>query len=200
MKSVITLVAAAHAAVALASFVAVRGVSRTLEDIARQGGGIATFSEGMVDATRWPLIAAWIAAGVSVAALLVARRNATQDRRPVRSAALVAIAIGAGVGGVLVFRGIVTFLTHAITPPGASPAVVLGRVTSASWITALCFAAAIAVALVSLRTRATMGVAVLAVVISLGVSAAMIVTLRDLSAVHEDVLQGDLRRFRAELR
>jgi hypothetical protein len=184
MKSAITLISAAHAAVALASFLAVRGVSRTLDEMSRVGGGIATFSEGIADAARWPLVAAWVAVAASILALLLARRDVPQDR-PMRSAALASVAIGAGVAAVFVFREAVTFIGNAMLPPGTTAEIVLGRLTSASAVTAVCFAAAILVAVLSLRTRVAMRVAVLAVVVSLGVSATMIVTLRDLSLAYQ---------------
>ncbi|HVE70076.1 MAG TPA: hypothetical protein VNI54_01810 [Thermoanaerobaculia bacterium] len=199
MKSAISLIAVAHAAVALASFVAVRGMITTLDELARQGGGIATFSEGMVNAVRWPVVATWIAVGLSVLALIVARRNAAEER-PMRGAAFAAIAIGGGLAGVFVFLEAAMLLHRAIVPPGVPFTEVAGRLTSASWITALCFVAAVAVALLSLRARVPMRVAVAAVLISLGVSAMAIVTLGEISAIHEDVMKGDLTRFRAELR
>lgn len=202
MKGLISLIAAAHAVVALASFFAVRGMSRTIHELEQVGGGLGTFSEGVVSSARWPLIAAWIAVVVSFLALLLARRNEPQER-PVRSAVLAAIAIGAGIAAVFAFREVPALIVYAMIPPGGSAGAVLEGVTSASWITALCFVVAIGVAVMALRTRAAMHVAVLAVVVSLGVSATMIVTLRDLSGVYEDVLKGDterLRALRAELR
>jgi hypothetical protein len=202
MKSLISLIAAAHAAVALASFFAVRGMSRTIHELEQVGGGIATVSEGVVSSARWPLIAAWIAVVASVLALLLARRNEPQER-PVRSAVLAAIAIGAGIAAVFAFREVPALIAYAIIPPGGPASAIREGLTSASWITALCFAAAIGAAVMALRTRAAMHVAVLAVVVSLGVSATMIVTLRDLSGIYADVLKGDterLRALRAELR
>ena len=193
MKSAITLISAAHAAVALASFVAVRGVSSTLDGIRRMGGGIGDYSAGVADAVRWPLIAAWIAVGVSLLALLVARRNGPQER-PVRTVALAAVAIGAGVAAVFTFRGLTTFITTAMLPPGATG--VMERLTAAAAITVVCFVAALLVAVMSLRARATMSVAVLAVVVSLGVSATMIVTLRDVSATYQSIAAGDLSHLR----
>jgi hypothetical protein len=183
MKNAMTLISAAHAAVALASFLAVRGVSRTLNEMSRVGGGIATYFDGVENATRWPLIAAWVAVAVSVLALLLARRNEPQER-PMRSAALAAVAIGAGIAAVFAFREVVTFIQDGMRPPGTSREIVFGHLTSASIITAVCFAAAIQAALLSLRTRVARRVAVLAVVVSLGVSATMIVTLRDLSLTY----------------
>lgn len=201
MKGSISLIAGAHAAVALASFVAVRGMSRTLVEVKELGRAIDTVSEGVVAAARWPLVAAWLAVGVSLVVLLLARRDEPQER-PVRSVVLAAVAIGAGIAAVFAFRTVPDVILHAMIPPGGPASAVAQGLTSASWITALCFAAATAAAVMALRTRAAMHVAVLAVVVSLGVSATMIVTLRDLSGVYEDALKGDstpLRALRAEL-
>ncbi|HYC87657.1 MAG TPA: hypothetical protein VEO54_00470 [Thermoanaerobaculia bacterium] len=195
MKSAITLISAAHAAIALASFLAVRGLSRALDDIVRVGGGIDTWSEGVSAAARWPLVAAWVAVAASLLALLLARRDVPKDR-PMRSAVLAAVAIGAGIAAVFVFREAVTFITQGMLPPGTRPEIIFGHLTSASAITAVCFAAAILVALLALRMRATMHLAVLAVVVSLGVSATMIVTLRDLSASYDGVAMGRVTRLR----
>jgi hypothetical protein len=189
MKGSISLIATAHAAVALASFVAVRAVSRAMDGLTRQGGGLGDLSEGITDAARWPMMAAWIAVGASLITLLMLRRTAPRDR-PVLTAVLSAIAISASVAAVFVFRATTTFVAYGILPPGVGASAIFGRLTAASAITALCFAGAIAVAVMARRSRVTMSVAVLAVVVSLGVSVTMIVTLRDVSAQFQSIAAG----------
>lgn len=92
---------------------------------------------------------------------------------------------------VFVFRALSSFILNAILPGTASPVpVIMGRLTSASAITAVCFAAAVVMAVLAFRSRAALRVAVFAAVISLGVSAALIVTLRDLSAHYQTIAAG----------
>jgi hypothetical protein len=117
------------------------------------------------------------------------RGDAPQER-PVRTATLAAIAIGAGIAPVLVFRAAATFIAYGMLPPGEAVGEMFTRLTSASAVTAFCFAAAAVIAVTALRTRVTKSVAVLAIVVSLGMSAAMLVTLRDMTARFEHVAQG----------
>lgn len=183
MKSAITWISAAHAGVALASFLAVRamvGVFDLVSPFDGTGLGPELMTE-VARAARWPMVAAWVAAAASIVALLLARGAAPEERSR-RSAALAAIAIAAGVAAVLAFRTTATFITYGILPPGEAVGHVFGRLMSASTITALCCAAALVVAVMALRTRATMRLAVVTVVVDLGVSAAVVVMMRDLSA------------------
>jgi hypothetical protein len=190
MKGTLSLIAGAHAAVALATLMAVRGLSRSLDTIDRYGGiGSIDFWGAAAEAARWPIIATWIAVGASLVALTMLRGDAPQER-PMRTATLAAIAIGAGLAAVLVFRASATFIAYGMLPPGQAVGRVITRLTSASAVTAICFAAAAVIAVTMLRTRVAKSVAVLAVVLSLGMSAAMLVTLRDMTARFEHVAQG----------
>lgn len=183
MKGSVSLIAGGHAAVALGSFVAVYGLSRSLDGLARYGGtGFPDFLEAVVSAARWPMVAAWIAVGVSLLALLMLRGAPAPQERSPGTAVLAAVAMGAGVAAVLIFRTTATFIAYGHLPPGVAVGQTFRSLTSAGAMTALCFAAAVAVAVMARRACVTKRVTVLAVVLSLGVSAAMIVTLRDLSA------------------
>ena len=193
MKNAITWISAAHAVVALTSFLAVRGVWHIFDDIGRRYAGVGTGPElvaGIAQLARWPMIAACGGAAVSVAALLFARGAAPQER-PARTALQAALAIGAGAGSVVVFRAAATFSTAAILPGTAEPLPVIAtRLWVASAISAICFAAAALMAVLAFRSRAAMPVTVLAVAISAGASAAMVVTMRDLSARHHSIAHG----------
>jgi hypothetical protein len=190
MKGTLSLIAGAHAAVALATLMAVRGLSRSLDTAARYGiGAGADFWGAAAEAARWPIIATWVAVGASLVALTMLRGDAPQQR-PMRTATLAAIAIGAGLAAVLVFRASATFIAYGMLPPGEAVGRTITRLTSASAVTAFCFAAAAVIAVTTLRTRVAKSVAVLAVVLSLGMSAAMLVTLRDMTVRFEHVAQG----------
>ena len=194
MKGSISLIAVAHAAVALASLAAVYGVSSAVDGLARHGGGIGDLSAGIAGATRWPTIAAWVAVVASLAALAMMRRREAPEEGSMRTATLAAIAIGAGIAPVLIFRSTSMFIAYGILPPGEAVGEVIRTLTWAGAVTALCFAAALAVAVKAFRSRAAMPVALLAVVLSLGVSATMIVTLRDVNARFGAVANGALLR------
>ncbi|HUR79367.1 MAG TPA: hypothetical protein VM733_01280, partial [Thermoanaerobaculia bacterium] len=145
MRGTLSLIAAAHATVALASLAAVRGMSRSLDAIARNGGAI-DFWGAAAEAARWPVIAAWIAAGASLVAIVMLRRDTSQER-PILTATLAAIAIGAGIAPVLVFRATAMFIAFGMLPPGDAMGGMFTQLTAASAVTTLCFAAAVVVAL-----------------------------------------------------
>ncbi len=183
MKSAMTWIAGAHAAMALGALIAVFGVSRSLDEIQRFGGiGFPDVLQGIADAARWPIAAAWIAAGMSLVALVMLRRGSTPNLTSARTILLAAIAIAASVTAVLVFRGTAAFIAYGHLPPGAAVGWTFRALTFATAAAALCFAAAASVTITARRARVSMRAAIFAIVISLGVSTAMIVTLRDLSA------------------
>jgi hypothetical protein len=196
MKNALTLIAAAHAGIALASFVAVRGIGRLLDDIARQPAAAGDFSAGIVAVAQWPMIAAWIAIAASLVALLLTRRAGAEVRSS-RAAGgwLTVLGIVLGAASVLAFRGVADYLSYALKPGRLLYLTeVAERLTPASAITALCAVAAMVSAFLAFRSRAAMRVTVFAVVVSLGVSAAIIVTMRDLRAhYHYTANGGQLR-------
>jgi hypothetical protein len=212
----IAVIAAAYAGIALAAILAVRSLNQTLVEMARIGGGIRGLSEGILEAARWPAAAAWIAAIASLVILLLAVPAAKRQRAEGGGSGralpwLAAVALAAGAAAVLLFRTAMEFVTAAVFP-GAQlggqslHAAIASRLLSTEWIAAACCVMAVVVGIVALRAAPSRGAfraAVFSLVLSLGVSSALIVTLRDLSGIYEDVLKGDTGRLhavRAELR
>ena len=166
-------------------------------------------------AVRLPIAAAWIAAIASfvllVLAVPAAKRQAAEGGSARALPWLAALALAAGATAALLLRGAMNFVLEAVIPgaqlDGQSiSAAITSRLLSTGVIAAVCFAIAVAVGIVALRSAPSRGAfraAVFALVVSLGVSSALIVTLRDLSGVDEDVLKGDTKRLlalEAELR
>jgi len=183
----IMLVAAAYSGIALASLAAVWSFGRTFDEL-RRGGGIDVISRGLWQASRLPLASAWLTIGISMvalAAMLFARRS--DETRPAASPWLAAVAIAAGVGAVVLFRALTSFLLD-VSIPERQPA---------SWLTAenvdgavrisflvagagcvACFLTAIALAVVSSRRRAERSrFAVVVLVVSLVAAAALAANL-----------------------
>jgi hypothetical protein len=196
----IALVAAVYAGIALASILGVRSFNLTLEEMSRIGGGIRGISEGILEAARLPTAAAWIAAVASfvflVLAVPAAKRQAAEGASARALPWLAALALAAGAAAALLFRAAMEFVATAALPGaqlgGQSPdAAIAARLLSTGVIAAVCFAVAVAVGIVALRSAPSRGAfraAVFALVVSLGVSSALVVTLRSLSDRYERIL------------
>jgi hypothetical protein len=195
MRYATSLVAGAYAVLALASLVALRNISGLLEEAARYSGLIVDFWPGVVAAARWPTVAAWIAVLATVAAMLTLRRTADRSSH---TGWLAVIAILAGVASVLTFRAAVRFVTTAILPGGVATPVseVVPRLTLASVIAAICFVVALAAAIAAFPSRAALRFAMIVLVVSLGVSASLAVTLRSFSAQYQVFTKRNLDRLR----
>lgn len=208
VAAAVALIAAAYGGVALASFVAMRYFTNVLVEMARLGGGISAISRGMGEAAQLPLSAAWVAAAASVVAMVFAflamRQNpdAPNDAHPGRLLATSGLALAGGVASVLLFRGAIAFVLAAVTPGAQPPGVnasnvaeaVSNRMTITSAGIAICFAIAMAQMLLMFRSarpvtpsRAARPVVAVALVLSLGVSAALVVGLRSYSSRSLDV-------------
>ena len=199
----VALIAAAYGGVALASFVAVRYFAKALAEMASLGGGIAAISLGMGEAAQLPLSAAWIAVVATVVAIPFTLRamrqdaGASNDARPERLFWTAGLALAGGVASVLLFRGAIAFVLAAVTP-GAQPQgmnatnmmeMLNDRLTMTSAGIAVCFALVIVTMLLMFRparratpSRASLRLVVVALVVSLGVSTALVVGLRSYSA------------------
>ena len=199
----VTLIAAAYAGVALASFVAMRYFTNVLVEMESRGGGIFAISRGMGEAAQLPLSAAWIAAAASVVAMVFAflamRQDtaAPSDAHPGRLLATTGLALAGGVASVLLFRSAIAFVVAAAIP-GAQPAgvnasnieeLVSNRLTIASAGIAVCFAVVIVALLLMFRSarpvtpsRPALRMVAIALVLSLGVSTALVVGLRSYSS------------------
>jgi hypothetical protein len=156
---------------------------------------IPDFWPGVVAAARWPAAAAWVAVLATVAAMLMLRRTAD---RVSHTGWLAAIAILAGVASVLTFRDAVLFVTTAILPGGVPTPVseVAPRLTLASAIAAICFVVALAAAIAAFPSREALRFAMIVLVVSLGVSASLAMTLRSFSAQYQVVTKRNLDRLR----
>jgi hypothetical protein len=207
-EGAVAVIAAAYGGVALASFMAVRYFANALTDMSRFGGGIASLSLGMGEAAQLPLSATWIAAAATVVAMLFvfpAMRQGTgaaSDAGPGRLLATTGVALVAGVIPVLLFRGAIAFVL-TMAAPGAQPrgvdigGEVRARLTMASAGSAICFAVIVALMLLMFRqvrratpSRAALRVVVVALVLSLGVSTALVVGLRSYSSRSLGVARG----------
>jgi hypothetical protein len=188
-SAAIPLIAAAYGGVALASGVAVWMFSRTLEEMARLGGGISSIAFGFWQAARVPLSASWIALAATLLAVLFVALSARNEPHPAPAPFapwLAALTAAAGVGAVLLFRGAMAFVLE-LSIPGASPALLGGRsaseavamrLLSAGAGSAVCFAAAIALMIATLRRGGAPGRVVVAMlVVSLIVPTALVVNL-----------------------
>lgn len=198
MRNILGWISAANAGVALASFLAVRGIDRTMDEVRRVPETVGDVPSVIAAVTQWPLIAAWIAVGVSVVALLLPRRRATAEGH---SAApwFAAAGIAVAAASVLAFRAVADYMAYAAWPGRiVHLPLLVARITPASAVTGLCFAAAVIAAVLAFRARAAMRMHVAAwlIVISLGVSATLVVTLRDLHVRYDDYAHGrrDLSR------
>ena len=201
----VALLAAAWAGVALASSVALWMFRGTLDELKRLGGGFATVLFGISQAARVPLASAWIAVAATTIALFFVLRTARNEPQPARSALapwLPGLAVAAAVGGVLLFRGTITFVIAAMTP-GAQPAppagmslgeMVYARIFTAGMGSVLCFLAAMVLLFAAIRRgSASRPVVVAALVVSLVVSAILITNLRRYSNAWRDLEQGRVR-------
>lgn len=209
----VTLIAAAYAGVALASFVAMRYFTNVLVEMASLGGGIFAISRGMGEAAQLPLSAAWIAAAASVVAMVFAFLAMRQDKgvpsdaHPGRLLTTTGLALAGGVASVLLFRSAIAFVVAAAIP-GAQPAglnasniteAVSNRMTLSSAGIAVCFAVVMVSMLRMFRSarrvtpwRPALRMVAVALVLSLGVSTALVVGLRSYSSRSLDVaFNGD---------
>ncbi|HYI12989.1 MAG TPA: hypothetical protein VEK57_28340 [Thermoanaerobaculia bacterium] len=212
----IFVLVAAYGGIALASFFAVRSFGRTLAEVTQLGGGIYTVSRGIWEAALLPLEAAWATAILTLLALLFllpeAKKAFARDAQPGSSYRLLwlpGLALAGGVTAVVLFRKAMAFVINAITPGqqvGVGPEGVVSAVTArlftASAGSAVCFAVAVVLLAVAFRSRraqpsrASFGIAVFALVVSLGVSAALITELRAYSSHYRNIaLHGGYKPY-----
>ncbi len=198
----LSLLAVAYAGVALASCFALWTINRTLQEMAVTGGGIGAIAFGIWQAARLPLASAWIAMAATLLALAIALLSSRGDALSPRAKNLwwmAGIAVAAGVSAVLAFRGTVAFIMSAILP-GRQPWWLTGdsvgnaiytRLLGAGVVSALCVLVALVLAVVSFRRGAAPRRAVVAVlVVSLGVSVAMVASLGSISSRFRGVALG----------
>lgn len=192
----IAFVIAGCAGLALGSFLAVRILMGTFDSMSEAGGGIGAVWFGIWEATQPLLAAAWLAvASALLAGVFVlphAKKELTpevDERRPGAAtfAWLAALAFAAGVAPVLLFRRAVTFVLWAITPESRVTAVaeaIENRLRVTATVSACCFliliVLVVATVLLGRRShpsRFLFGIAVIALVVSLGLSAVLLVDL-----------------------
>ena len=198
MRNALALVSAAYAGIALASFLAISGIGRLIAGIARVPEAVGDFPAGIAEVTQLPTVAAWVAIAASLVALVLPR-HADDEGTSRRGAWLAALGIGLGAASVLVFRAVADYIPYTLRPGRIlQMGEIVNRLTLGSAITAVCFAAAVVTAILAFRTRAASRFAVIALVVSLGVSASLVVTLRSLSTQYHAVANGrlDIERLR----
>jgi hypothetical protein len=196
----ISMIAAAYGGIALASFFAVRSFGLAFQEAWHIGRGVDVLSRGIWQATLLPLAAAWATAILTSVALLLlllpAKRDGAEQAQPKRSARLLlgvtGLAVAGGATAVVLFRQATVYAVRAVLP-GLQPVIeegtyadaVAARVFTASAGSVVCFVLAVALMSMTFRarrdqpSRAMLRVAAFALIVSLGVSAALI---RDLSA------------------
>jgi hypothetical protein len=205
MRKAMLIVAAAYSAVALASLIAVRSFAGAMEELWTQGRGIETITLGAAEAIRFPLFAASLAAGATAVALLLRmipmERSSAHAERPASPRLLwsAAVSLALGVVSVLLFRGVIGYVLAAVTP-GAQPRgvdagnvaeAVASRLTLTSIGIAVCLVIAIVPLIAALRqpraATATPRLTAILLVVSLGVAAALAISLRAASTRYVDV-------------
>jgi hypothetical protein len=208
MKNPMSLIAMAYSGVALASYIAVRSFAGALEEMGAVGGGIAAITLGAGEATRFPLVASWIAAVATVVAIILvvlairrsgANADAAASPRLLWSAGL---SLVVGIASVLLFRGVIEYVL-AVAIPGSQPQgvnaanageAVSSRITLVSIAIAICFAIAVAQLIYELRlsrgamlSRATLRFNAAALAVSLGVLTMLVIHLQAYSSRHLNV-------------
>lgn len=184
---------------ALGSFLAVRIFMGVLEEMSRIGGGIASVSLGIWQATQPLLAAAWLAlVSTLLASVFVLprawkewkeRTTVAGEQGPRASFAwLVALALAAAVTPVLLFRKAMTFVLWVVTPPlqvSSVPEAIANRLQVTATVSACCLVVLIALLVMTVLlarrsgpSRLFFGITVIALVASLGLSAALVVNLR----------------------
>lgn len=206
----VALIAIGYAAMALSSFLAVRMLIATFDDMAVSGGGIRAVSTGIWQATQLPLAAAWAAIVISALAAgvalprLAAHAPAAERRRQVLFGALAVLAVAGGLVPVVLFRRTIAVIMREITPGTSSASgvqIIASQLTTTAILSALCFGVVAVLLIATLRVarrsdlspHASLATA-MALVLSLGVSAALVVNLSSSSTRFRDIaLNGRLR-------
>lgn len=209
----VALIAVGYAAMALSSYFAVRMLIATFDDMAVSGGGIRTVSTGIWQATQLPLASAWAALFISalaagVALPRIARRDpAAENPQRTRRAlfgALSVLAVAGGLVPVVLFRRAIAVVMREVMPGTGSASgaqIIASQLTTTAVLSALCFAVAAVLVIATLRvarrpdlSRHASPVTAMALVLSLGVSAALVVNLSSSSTRFRDIaLNGRLR-------
>ena len=195
----IVAVAAGCAGIALASFFAVRQFTGVVDEISRSGRVLPEITYGIWHASLLPMSAAMAAAIVTAIALLLLLATPSKPADPsprVSRLWVVALALACGSAAVWLFRDAMHFVSDVIVPGSrhaigvaSIPDAILTRLFQASLGSAVCFLVALTLAAVMMRKpgRATSAVAIVALVLTLAVSAAFAAGLREYSGYHRSV-------------
>lgn len=202
----VALIAVGYAAMALSSYLAARMLIATFADMAVSGGGIRTLSTGIWQATQLPLASAWAAVVISALAVGIALpRIAAHDRRAepaqrkwrVLFAVLAVLAVTGGLVPVVLFRRAIAVVMREVMPDTSSASrvqIIASQLTTTAGLSALCFAVVAVLIIATLRVarRSDLSshaplVTAMALVLSLGVSAALVVNLSSSSTRFRDI-------------
>lgn len=202
----IAFIVASCASLALGAFFAVRIFSAVVADMAKRGGGIAAVRFGMWQATQPALAAAWMALVIGLLACVFVLPRARKElaseagaRRPRAAlfASLTAFALAVGIAPAFLFRRAMAFVLWAIVPGHASgpgPSVsgaIATRLLVTATVSASCFVIlvllvflTVSLARQSSPSRLLFAITVFALVVSLGLSAALVANLHSFSDLH----------------
>jgi hypothetical protein len=211
-----SLIVASCAGLALGSYFAVRIFTSTLDDMGRAGGGIVAVNVGVWQSTQPILAAAWCAIVLTLFAIaFVAPRakkelpdNAhAQSASPARFALLALFAFAFGFAPVLLFRRAIAFVFWAVTPgahaAGTPAGSVSQMVANRLWVTATISACGVLILIALLvlmvllahrsnPSRSLSVITMFALVVNLGLSAALVVNLTSFSNRYRAALTGQI--------
>ena len=199
----IALLVASCANLALGAYFAVRIFMGALASMAITGGGISSVRFGVWQATQPALAAAWIALVIGLLASIVvlprARKELTftagaRHPRVAIFASLAVLALALGLTPIFLFRRAVAFVFWVITPAAHVPSVaqaISTRLFVTATVSASCFVMLILLvgltvflARRSSPSRLLFVITMLALVVCLGLSAALVTNLHSFSNRH----------------
>jgi len=196
------LIAASGASLALGAYFAVRSFMSTIEEMAKTGGGIASVRFGIWQATQPALAAAWIALVIALLASVVVLPRARKELafpagapRPrfALFASLAGLALAAGVTSMFLFRRAIAFVLWAIVPRARVDSIseaIATRLSVTATASAACFVVLVLLTMfiVLLARKSSPSrlftITLFALVVSLGLSAALVTDLRSFSDLH----------------
>jgi len=200
-----SFIVVSSAGLALGSYFAVRIFTRTFDDMRRVGGGIAAVDFGVWQATQPILAAAWFAIVLTLFAIVFVLPRAkkelattvyAQNAHPARFVLLALLVFALGFAPVLLFRRAIVCVFFAITPRAHAAGIPAGSVSQSVanclWVAATLNACGvlILIALVvftvllaqrSNPTRSLLVITVFALIVNLGLTAALVVSLTSFS-------------------
>jgi hypothetical protein len=199
----IALIVASCASLALGGYFAVRIFMGAVDNMAKTGGGIASVRFAIWQATQPALAAAWIAlvTGLLASALVLPRASKELTsmagaRRPRAAifASLAAFALVVGAAPGFLFRRAMAFVLWVIIPPAHVASVsqaIATRLHVTAAVSASCFIILILLVVLTMflarrssPSRLLFVITVFALVVSLGLSAALVANLYSFSNLH----------------